>query len=487
MHHPSRPLVLLLIVTLLLPTSGLPAQKINLPNLGGSSGSTISPREEYRIGRDITRQMRQAGFLVGDPLLTEYMNTIGHRLAAASQGYGQPFEFFLVRDDSLNAFALPGGFIGVNAGLLLTTDTESELAGVMAHEVAHVTQRHIARQLEAASGMGWAAAAAMLGAILIGVSGSGGEAAQAAIMAAQAGIIQQRINFTRAHEYEADRVGIGILAAADFNVAGMANFFRKLQEKYRFLNANLPEYLSTHPLSTSRIVEAEQRARDLNDGKFHESRLYALMKARLRVLRAKNPEQALAHFVSQTPTDPLAIQARDYGLALSYLALHQPDKAQALLTALVKQAPDITAFHIGLAETEATTGDSSAAAAVYKQANALFPGNRPLALSQIRFLLNEKQAQAAEQLITQLLAAGGPDANLYHLLAEASQQQLRTAEMHFYLAEHYARLDVFPEAVAQIRLALAQPNLSSTQKARYNARRETLEEKLAEQQHLERR
>src|SRR5690606_12815932 len=298
---------------------------------------------------------------------------------------------------------------------------------------------------------------------------------------AQAGIMQQRINFTRAHEYEADRVGIGILAAANFNVAGMANFFRKLQEKYSFLNANLPEYLSTHPLSISRIVEAEQRARDYNDGKYHESRMYPLMKARLRVLRAQNPEQALAYFTTQTPAEPLAIQTLDYGLALSYLALLQQYKSQTLFTKLVKQAPDITAFHIGLAEAAATAGDSTAATAAYTRANALFPGNRPLALSQIRFLLNEKQAQAAEQLLTSLLAASGPDADLYRMLAEASQQQQRTAEMHFYLAEHYARLGVLPEAVAQIRIALTQPDLSPTQKTRYEARRQDLEAKLVEQ------
>lgn len=489
MHCLNRPLVLLLITALALPVPGLPAQEINLPDLGSSSSSAISPREEYRIGRDITRQMRQAGFLVDDPLLTEYMNSIGHRLAAASQGHGhgQQFEFFLVRDDSLNAFALPGGFIGVNAGLLLTTDTESELAGVMAHEVAHVTQRHIARQLEAANGMGWAAAAAVLGAILIGASDAGGEATQAAIMATQAGLMQQRINFTRAHEAEADRVGIGILAAADFNVTGMANFFRKLQEKYRFLNAALPEYLSTHPLSISRIVEAQQRAQDYKDGEYHESRLYPLMKARLRVLRSKNPQQTLTYFETRTPTDSLAAQVRDYGRALSHLALHQPDKAQILFVSLVEQAPDVTAFHIGLADAAAAASDNDTAIATYTRAKKLFPGNRPLALSFIHFLLHQNRPQEAEQEIMKLLASGSPDADLYRLLAEASQQQQRTAEMHFYLAEYYAQQSIFPEAAAQIQLALAQPELSTTQKTRYEARRQVLQEKLAEQRRHEHR
>lgn len=487
MRLPNRPILLVLITALALPAPGLPAQDINLPNLGGSSGSAISPREEYRIGRDITRQMRQAGFLMEDPLLTEYMNSVGYRLAAASQRYGQPFEFFLVRDDSLNAFALPGGFIGVNAGLMLTTDTESELAGVMAHEVAHVTQRHIARQMEAASGMSWAAAAAMLGAILIGVSGSGAEATQAAIMAAQAGIMQHRINFTRAHEYEADRVGIGILAAADFNVAGMADFFRKLQEKYRFLNANLPEYLSTHPLSISRIVEAEQRARDYNDGEYHESRMYSLMKARLRVLIAKNPEQVLTYFETQASASASATQARDYGLALSYLALHHPEKAKALFTTLVKQAPDVTAFYIGLAEAAAAIGNDELAEATYTHATDLFPDNRPLALSQIHFFLQHERPHDAERLITQLLTPDNPDAGLYRLLAEANQQQQRIAETHFYLAEYYAQLGMFSEAIIQIQLALAQSNLSSTQKIRYEARQQALDKELAEQREKERK
>ena len=193
----------------------------DLPDIGTPVNTTLTPNDEYQIGAMIVRGLRDAGQILEDPELTEYLQTLGSRLVSHVQNANpQRFQFFLVKDSSINAFALPGGFIGVNAGLVLATHNESELAGVLAHEIAHVTQRHIARSIQAQSRSNLVSTAAMLAAILIGATtGAGGDVMQGAVAVAQGAAAQQRLNFTRANEYEADRVGISTLAAAGFAFA----------------------------------------------------------------------------------------------------------------------------------------------------------------------------------------------------------------------------------------------------------------------------
>src|SRR5690606_6183983 len=183
-----------------------------------------------------------------DPEVTEYIRALGLRLSSQAHDGSQRFNFFMVRDTSINAFALPGGFIGVNAGLMLETQQESELAGVLAHEVAHVTQRHIARSLAAQSRNSLVSTAAMLAAILLGAAAGGGDAAMAGVAAAQSLAIQQQISFTRSNESEADRVGLGILARAGFDPNGMPAFFETMARRAGTSEMNIPEMLRTHPV-----------------------------------------------------------------------------------------------------------------------------------------------------------------------------------------------------------------------------------------------
>jgi predicted Zn-dependent protease len=201
--------------------------QINLPDIGSPADAVLSKNEENRLGRAIMAQIRASGEVVEDPQVTEYINEIGYRLAAQANADGNhEFSFFVVDSPVINAFALPGGFIGVHTGLLEATRSEDELAGVLAHEVAHVTQRHIARRLQANQRQSILSTAIMLGAILAGVAGGAdGDVMQGAIAVAQGSAAQAQINFTRSNEYEADRVGIQSLAAAGFDPQGMASFF----------------------------------------------------------------------------------------------------------------------------------------------------------------------------------------------------------------------------------------------------------------------
>ena len=235
-----------------------PAQE-QLPEMGTAGGSALSLEDEYRLGRMVMRGLRESGQVVDDPEIGEYLQSVGLRLSSLAQDGNRSFNFFLVKDPAINAFALPGGFIGIHSGLLMETANESELAGVLAHEIAHVTQRHIARRLESQSRTNLVSAAAMLAAILLG-SVAGGNASMGAVSAVQGLTAQQQINFTRENEYEADRVGIGTLAAAGFDPNAMPAFFDTMGRRTQLGPNGMPELLRTHPVTSARIAESKGRA-----------------------------------------------------------------------------------------------------------------------------------------------------------------------------------------------------------------------------------
>ena len=217
-----------------------------LPDIGNPAGAIITESDEYQIGRMIVQQLRDEGAIIDDPEVNEYLQALGSRTRRADPRWRPPFQFFAVRDNTINAFALPGGFIGVNSGLVLATRNESELASVLAHEIAHVTQRHIARTMRAQGKQSIAATAAILAAILIGaMAGGSGDAMQGAIAIAQGAAAQQQVNFTRANEYEADRVGIGFLAAAGFDPQAMPSFFETMGRRTGLAGSYMPEMIQT--------------------------------------------------------------------------------------------------------------------------------------------------------------------------------------------------------------------------------------------------
>jgi len=251
------------LIVLLLAAGPAPAQTTGseLPDIGTPASQALSLADEYKIGLMIVRQLRESGQIVEDPEINEYLQALGLRLASQAHEGAHRFTFFAVRDSAINAFALPGGFIGVNAGLVTATKDESELAGVLAHEIAHVTQRHIARSIQNASKANLASAAAMLAAILIGATtGVPADAVVGSVTAAQGLAAQSQINYTRSNEAEADRVGIGILAAAGFDPVGMPEFFGTMQQRSGGAGRNIPELLRSHPVTSERIAETRDRA-----------------------------------------------------------------------------------------------------------------------------------------------------------------------------------------------------------------------------------
>ena len=239
-----------------------PVQAQALPDLGDAAQTNFSAVQEKRLGETIIRQLRANGAYIDDPEVNDYLQELGHRLVAASKDVKQDFEFFGVPDPQVNAFALPGGYVGVHTGLILLTQTESELAAVLAHEITHVTQHHMARALAAQKDSMLMSLAGLALAILAARGGgsSSGDTASAAIAATQALTIQNQLNFPRENEYEADRLGVQRLDAGGFDVTAMATFMERMQRAFRFVEGNAPTYLRTHPITYERIAEAQARA-----------------------------------------------------------------------------------------------------------------------------------------------------------------------------------------------------------------------------------
>lgn len=452
--------------------------EIRLPSMGSAGTAALGPAEERRIAERILHQLRQSHGVLEDPLVDEYVSDLGHRLAPHAEHGGRQFHFFLVSDPSINAFALPGGFIGLHSGLIMETDNESELAGVVAHEIAHVSQRHIARRIEASEGMALKDLAGFLGAVLVGATSGNAEVTQAAIAAAQATSMQRRLDYTRGNEYEADRVGIGILAGAGYDPEGMVSFFEQLNRRTRYRSLVAPEFLSTHPLSSNRVIEARLRAKD-HQGPFRQnSRQYHLMQARLRVLQSQDYSDSFRYFSEQLQEKELGQDVRlaaRYGLALARLKLNRTEQALEDALALLDESSDIVALHLLAANAHFENGDYEESRALLDNALSLFPGNLPLQLASADLYLDMDQIERARKVARDI-----PDDSLfthrkYRILAEAAKRRNHLGESRFLTSEYFMQTGQILPAIEQMQLALNTDDLTDSQRARYRARLDKLQ------------
>jgi beta-barrel assembly-enhancing protease len=450
-----------------------------LPDIGSPASAVISQSEEYRIGRMIVRNLRDEGVILEDPEVTEYLQSIGSRIAAQTPQGGQQFQFFAVREGTINAFALPGGFIGVNYGLILATKNESELASVLAHEIAHVTQRHIARTVKAQSKQSITAVAAILAAVLVGaVSGGSGDVAQGAIALAQGAAAQQQINFTRANEYEADRVGIGFLAAAGFDPFAMPSFFETMSRRSGLAATYVPEMIQSHPVTSNRIAESRNRAQQATSDSVSESGSYALIRERLRVITASN-DANLVDYYDKLPADEQNQLGRQYGRALALLAKREPQLAAQILTTLVEQHPNLILLYVALSQAQLAAGLTNDGLVSFSQNLKLFPRNVPLSVRYAEALMSNQQPKEAHRILLDVFNNVAPTPEQIRLTALAASSAGDTGDAYHYMSEYHIASGDLPLAVQQLELALAAPNLTSVQRQRFRARLEEIREALA--------
>jgi predicted Zn-dependent protease len=445
----------------------------DLPSIGDSAGSVISPEQEKQLGAEMMRQLRQSGIVLDDMEITSYVNALGQRLTSNSESGGQLFTFFVVNEPSINAFAGPGGYIGVHTGLILASENESELAGVLAHEISHVTQRHLARAFEAAQGLSLPSMAAMLAAVLIGTQNS--QAGMAAISAVAAGGAQYQINFTRDNEKEADRVGIQTLAQSGYDPYGMPRFFERLQKNSRLYGSHPPEFLSTHPVTTNRIAEATSRAESYSGRKTEDSLDFQLIRAKVRVMEYNDPKQVLEDFQRYLDKSDNAEPYKQYEYALLLSAVGKTGEAVRILEKLHRNDPDRIAYRLALANVDERGGNYSQALKIYKDSLDLYPGNLTFLLPYASTLIVANEAPLAYKLASDIRKDQYSNPLVYKLLAQAAEATRRKVEMHEAMSQYYFLNGFTRDAIQQLELANHEPGLSDYESARIEARQKELE------------
>ena len=448
-----------------------------LPDMGSPADTVLTREQERAIALSVIEQFRSAGRLVTDPEINEYVSSLGRRLAYRAQNGDHQFHFFVVKAQSINAFALPGGYIGVHTGLIDATANESELAGVLAHEIAHVTQNHISRQIQAMRGTSIMTMATMLAALLVGgLMGGGGDFMQGALMAGTGMAQQQQINFTRAHEHEADRIGIGTLYAAGFDPRGLPSFFETMSRTESLSVKAIPEILRTHPVNVNRMAEARSRITPDMMRNVDNSLGYYLTRAQARLLGSDSPEEAMRQFRAQPLTETEADVGRFYGQGLALLGMGRADEAMAVLTNLLADYPDSIPLRIAVARAHAVAGDGRTARRMFEEALALFPGNPSLGHRYAEVLLAEGQAPLARELLMGYLLDDKLDLETMRLLAQASGESGQTADAHYYMAEYQLMRRNLNGAHTQLQLALkAAEHADEVRRSRIEARLEQVE------------
>lgn len=422
----------------------------SLPDLGDNAAAELSPLAEQRLGVQIMREIRwRDPSYLRDAEVEDYLNRLGDRLVAAGAGAGLPFQFFGISDPSLNAFAMPGGNIGVHTGLIVAAQSESELAGVLSHEIAHVTQRHIARMVGKQSQTGLVMLAALLVAVLAAKSSV--QASQAALSTGMATGLSTQLAYSRDFENEADRLGVQNLAAAGFDVRGMASFFERLQRQSRLYENNAPAYLRTHPLTGDRITEMENRIGQMPYRQVPDSVDFQLVKAKLRV--GEQPSRELLSELEAAAHGATPALASQYALVRAYLATRKLPEAERAMAELRKRAV-VSAMIAGLeGDLRLAQGDKLGAAKIFRDGRARFPQARRLVYGELGALVDGgKPGEALAELKTELTTTPG-DSYLWELRARAEAALGKRMAQHRSLAEVYAIRGNYAAAAEQLTLA----------------------------------
>lgn len=444
----------------------------SLPSLGDTEREYLSPLLERKLGERVMRAIRSNRDYLDDAPVQEYLGSIGNKLLAAkpeARGEMQyDFFFFAVRDPVLNAFALPGGFVGVHSGLILAAQNESELASVLAHEIGHVAQRHIARMLGNQKQDSMISLASLiLGALAASASPDAG---LGIMMGGQGLAVQRQLDFSRDAEREADRVGLDILHRAGYETSGMVSFFGRLQQATRAYSDALPPYLRSHPLTTERMADIEARTRSFRYRQHADSPDFALIQARVRVLQDSSSQglrDVTDYFERQLLQNaPPALLAAKYGLAFAALqqgdtarAQTRLDEARALFSQSYGKKKNVVlenlAIDIKLAAHQPLQAVSEADAA----RNA-FPLSRGIAHQYAEALIAAGRQQQAVTYLRDQVQLYREDRTIYRLLAKAYDAQGAQAQQHMALAEYYALGGSVPAALDQLAIARRSPDAS---------------------------
>ncbi|NOH72134.1 M48 family metallopeptidase [Vibrio pectenicida] len=469
MFKRTRSLICLCVAASLGMQTPIYANNIDLPDIGTTASSTLTIDQELQYGDAYMRMLRSSQPIISDPVINEYIDSLGHQLVANANDVKTPFTFFMIRDRNINAFAFFGGYVALHSGLFLHAKTESELASVMAHEISHVTQRHLARSMEDQARRSPATLAALAGSLLLAIAAP--EAGIAAITATTAGNIQGQINYTRSNEKEADRFGIETLAKSGFDVNAMPRFFSRLADEYRYASTP-PPMLLTHPLPEDRITDSRARARSYPERRVDPSLNYNLARARIVARYADiNAESAMDWFARNEKKAPTNIKPSfQYGRALVHLDNNQLDEASPLLQTLLNQQPDNNFYLDAMADLYLAKGQAPKAEIMLKNALKSKPNNSVLTINYANVLMRQDKNKEAVRVLQRYTHDNPNDVNGWHLLSEANIHLGQSDEDLASRAEILALKANWNKAIQYYTQAGQIAELGSLQQARYDAR-----------------
>ena len=460
-------------LTSVLVLSGVTAQStegLKIPNLGESSTSLFSADYEYNLGQWWLKSFRRQAPTLNDPLLYSYLESLVFDLVTYSDLQDRRLEFIIVDNPTINAFAVPGGVIGVHTGLFNYAQTEDEFATVMAHEIAHLSQRHFSRSVELAQSQSSINIAGLLAGILLAAT-AGTDAGLAAMTATQAALQDEQLRYSRANEAEADRVGLRILYDAGMDPYAAPAMFERMLASTRYSSANrMPEFMRTHPLSEKRIADTRNRARQYPKRIRPVSLDYQLMRARVAVSLADTPEEAVAQFKDELEGNPRSREAAIYGLVLALTKAGRSAEAALALDGIWSDSEQRIEYIIADAEIALASGRPELAAKKLQTRLQLSPGNHPLTMSYAHALQQSQQSHLAEEVLIDQSRIKANDPGLWYLLAEVRGLSGNIIGLHQSRAEYFILVGNLDAAQRQLVYALKLVGNDFTVSAQINDR-----------------
>ena len=468
-HHYQKisSAIIFLLMTLFYQSS---IAEITLPSLGSTSDDIITPAEEKRIGKQIMLQLKISDTLVTDMEIQEYIQSLGKQIAYKSNSPNTHFTFFVINNKNINAFATVAGHVGIHTGLILITRTEGELASVLAHEITHVTQKHLLRQLDNSRKLSIPTIAGLMVAVLLGSISS--DASQAALATTLAASNQARLNYTRSNEEEADRIGMNVLVKTGFNAHNMPDFFKKMQQNTRLYGGDkIPEYLRTHPLTLNRISESEDRATKHQTKQRIDSLEYHLIKAKLQIDKFDTHKNAINYFKNLLSNKKFYYrQSIEYGLGYAYMKSGKYPQAEKLFKNLSLQHPNQWQYQLAHHLASSKNKKTQLANSIITTAVKTYPDNNSIKYHYIKHLIALGRIQEAFDYTKNILPENQEKASIwYKLLAQSSHKLQQFSDEHYYLAQYYKVENDLSNALRQIDIALSNKKLTLYKTEKYDA------------------
>ncbi len=425
----------------------------SLPVLGDYSSASISLSGEYQLGRLWLAMYRGSTREHDDPMMRTYLEDLIYRLSETSEVRDRRFEFLILEDQSINAFAAPGGIIGINLGMFLNTQKEGELASVMCHELAHLSQRHYARTQNQTSPL--LNALMILGSIAVAAASRNPEA----IMIAPAAMQQMSINYTRSNEKEADRIGFNNLVKAGFDPNDMTMMFQRMQDKYQNENSEQFSYLMTHPLPSERLTDMRIRTDDLKKSSkqlYRDNIDFHFMQKRAEVWAEKDARKLVKKYKKnlKSPIKNNSISSK-YGLSLSHKKLKNYDEAFTILRELIKESPNNLVLEASLMELHLSSGNYFEAISLGRNILEIHDSNYSASMLLADAYIENEQSSLAEKLLKELSKTRETDPNIWFKLAEAQGLSGNILELHRSRAEFFILTGRHDAAIFQLKEALA--------------------------------